>query len=195
MADELERLWCKLSFTEEEDEGIKLDSNCTRAAKEIGKNCVLMKILAHKSISIEALRKNIRMLWRPNKSVQISEVDEDLFLVEFGDGRDKKKVLDICPWSYEKQLVLLQEFDGKLTLREVKIKWAPFWVRIFNLPLNCRTDEIGRAIGGKLGEVLEINVQESGVQWGMCLRVKVSVDVTKRLVRGKKIPVERGECR
>ena len=195
MAEELERLWGKLSFTEEEDEGIEIDSNCTRTAREIGKNCVLMKILAHKSISIEALRKNMRMLWKPNKNVQISEVDEDLFLVEFGDGRDKKKVLDMCPWSYEKQLVLLHEFDGKLTPREVEIKWAPFWVQIFNLPLNCRTKEIGQAIGGKLGEVLEIDVQESGVQWGMCLRVKVCIDVTKRLVRGKKITVEGEECR
>ena len=102
MAEELEKLWSKLSFTEEEDEGIEIDNNCTRSAREIGKNCVLMKILTRKSISIEALRKNMRMLWKPNKSVQISEIDEEIFLVEFGDGRDKKKVLDMCPWSYEK---------------------------------------------------------------------------------------------
>ena len=182
MAEELEKLWSKLSFTEEEGEGIEIDSKCTKAAREIGRNCVLMKILAHKSISIEALRKNMRMLWKPNKSVQISEVDEELFFVEFGDGRDKKKVLDMCPWSYEKQLVLLQEFDGKLTPKEVEIRWAPFRVQIFNLPLNCRTKEIGLAIGTKLGEVLEIDVQESGVQWGTCLRVKVRLDVTKRLI-------------
>ena len=107
----------------------------------------------------------------------------------------RKKVLDMCPWSYEKQLVLLQEFNGKLTLKEVEIRWAPFWVQIFNLPLNCRTKEIGLAIGTKLGEVLEIDVQESGVQWGTCLRVKVRLDVTKRLIRGKKITVEGGESR
>ena len=195
MAEELEKLWSKLSFTEEEGEGIEIDSKCTKAAREIGRNCVLMKILAHKSISIEALRKNMRMLWKPNKSVQISEVDEELFMVEFGDGRDKKKVLDMCPWSYEKQLVLLQEFDGKFTPKEVEMRWAPFWVQIFNLPLNCRTKEIGLAIGTKLGEVLETDVQESGVQWGTCLRVKVRLDVTKRLIRRKKILVEGGESK
>nr|POE46403.1 hypothetical protein CFP56_56726 [Quercus suber] len=122
MAEELERLWTKLSFTEEEDEGIELDSSCTKAAREIGKNCVIMKILAHKSISIDALRKNMRMLWKPNKGVQISEVGEDLFLVEFGDDRDKKKVLDMCPWSFEKQSVLFQEFDEKLTPKEIDIR-------------------------------------------------------------------------
>ena len=126
MAEELKVLWSKLSFKEEEDEGIKLDVNSTKAAKEVGKNCMVMKIMAHKSISLDALRKNMRMLWKPNKSIQISEVEEDLFLVEFGDSRDKKKVMDMCPWSYEKRLVLIQEFDGKLTPKEIEIKWAPF---------------------------------------------------------------------
>ena len=169
MAEELERLWSKLTFIEEEDEGIEIDSNGTKTAREIGNNCVIMKILVHKSISIIALRKNMRMLWKPNKGVQISEVDEDLFLVEFGDVRDKKKVLDMCPWNYEKQLVLLQEFDGKLTPKELEIRWAPFWVQIFNLPLNCRMKEIGRVIGAKLVEVLEIDVPDSGVHWGYLL--------------------------
>ena len=45
MAEELEAMWSKLSFTEEEGEGIKLGSNSTKAAKEVGKNCAIMKIL------------------------------------------------------------------------------------------------------------------------------------------------------
>ena len=57
MAKELEKLWNKLSFTKEEDEDIVLGSSCTRAAREVGKNYVVMKILAHRSISLEALRK------------------------------------------------------------------------------------------------------------------------------------------
>ena len=58
--------------------------------KEVGKCCALMKILTQRCISLDALRKNMRMLWKPNKGVQIS--DEDLFLVEFGDGKDKKRM-------------------------------------------------------------------------------------------------------
>lgn len=97
MADDLEELWKKLSFTKEEDEGIELGSNTTKAAKEVGKNCVVMKVLSHRSINLEALRKNLRMLWKPNKGLLISEIVEDMFLVEFGDGRDKKKVLEMRP--------------------------------------------------------------------------------------------------
>ena len=195
MADELEELWKKLTFTEEEDTGIELDSRSTNAARRIGKYCAVMKILSQRSINIDALRKNLRMLWKPNKGVQISELEEDLYLVEFGDEKDKRKVMDMCPWSYEKQLVLIQEFDGKLTPKEIEVKWALFWVQIYNLPLNCRTRETGRVIGSCLGEVVDVDVSEAGVQWSKCLRVRVRVDVTKRLVRGKRITAEGEEPR
>ena len=195
MADELEQLWSKLKFTEEEDEGIELGSSCTKAAKAVGKNCIVMKILTMRSLNLDTLRKNLRMLWKPNRGLQISEIDEEMFLVEFGDGKDKQKVLEMCLWSFEKQLIVLKEFDGELVPRDIEMKHYPFWVQIFNLPLKSRTKEMGWAIGSPLGEVLEVDVSDSGVHLGRCLRVHVSVDITKKLIRGKKIKIEGGENR
>ena len=50
-------------------------------------------------------------------------------------------------------------------------------------------------IGAKLREVMEVDVPDSGVRWGKCLRVRVHIDVSKRLVRGKKVIIEGGESR
>nr|POF18909.1 hypothetical protein CFP56_29731 [Quercus suber] len=50
-------------------------------------------------------------------------------------------------------------------------------------------------IGGKLGEVLDVDVLENGVQWRRCLRVKVQLDVTKKLIRAKKVSIENDEPR
>nr|POE90900.1 hypothetical protein CFP56_58495 [Quercus suber] len=107
MVEDLEKMWSKLSFTEAKDEDIALGSNCTKVARAIGRNCVVMKIHNTKSVSLDALRKKMRMLWKTNNGVQILEIEDDLFLVEFGDGKDKQKILDMCPWSFEKQLVLV----------------------------------------------------------------------------------------
>ena len=73
----------------------------------MGKNCVVMKILTQHTVFLDALRQNIKMLWKPTKGLQISEIEDDKFLVEFGDGRVKKRVMEMCPWSYEKQLIFL----------------------------------------------------------------------------------------
>ena len=132
-----------MTFTNEEDKGVELGSSSTKAAKEIGKKCAIMKIMSPRSISLDTLRKNLRMMWKTNRWVNSSELEADLYLVEFGDDKDKKKILDMYPWSFEKQLVLLQEFERELTPKEIKIKWSPFWIQIFNLPLNSRTKETG----------------------------------------------------
>ncbi|KAK9994125.1 hypothetical protein SO802_023828 [Lithocarpus litseifolius] len=195
MAEELEALWSKLTFTEEEGEGIELGSDSTKAAREIGKNCLVMKILTKRTIGLEALRKHLRMLWKPNKGLQVSEIGEEMYLTEFGDGRDKKRILEMCPWSYEKQLILLQDFEGERVPKEITIKWTPFWVQIYSLPLKSMTRESGMEIGAKLGRVLDVDVPEKGVHWGKFLRVRVQIDAMKKLVRGKRVTIEGGESR
>lgn len=81
----------------------------------------------------------MRMLWKPNKGVQISEVEDDMFLEEFGDKRDKRKVLDMCPWSYKKQLIVIQDYEGEMVLKDIDLRWPPFWIQFFYLPLKSRT--------------------------------------------------------
>ena len=63
------------------------------------------------------------------------------------------------------------------------------------MPLKSRTKETGWTIESKLGEVLEVDVSNSGVQWGRCLQVRVSIDVIKKLICGKKINIEGGESK
>ena len=106
-----------------------------------------------------------------------------------------KKIMDMSPWSYEKQLILLEEFEGEQVPKDISIRQSPFWVQIYNLPLMRRTCETGRVIGSTLGEVMPVDAADSGVQWGKYLRVRVKIDVTKKLVRGKKVMIEGGEQR
>lgn len=181
MAEEIETLWQRISLTEEEDQNIVLGSSSTKAAKEIGKNCLVMKILSRKSIMLDALRKNLRMLWKPSKGVQIMEIEDDMYMVEFGDGKDKK-VREMSHWRYDKQLILLHDFEGEQVSKEISLTRSPFWIQFFNSPLKSRTKETGWAIGETLGKVMEVDVAKKAVQWGKCLRVKVNIDVTKRLV-------------
>ena len=90
MAEELEVLWQKLRATEEEEKSVTLGRDCTKAAKEMGKNCLVMKVLSRRGVMLNALRKNFRMLWKPNKSMGISVIEDEMFLVEFDDERDKR---------------------------------------------------------------------------------------------------------
>ena len=87
-------------------------------------------------------------------------------MVEFGDEKDKKKVKEMSPWSYEKQLILLHDFEGEPVPKEISLMRSLFWIQIHNLPLESKTKETGWAIGEALGNVMEVDVVDNGVQWG-----------------------------
>ena len=42
---------------------------------------------------------------------------------------------------------------------------------------------------------MEVDAPNFDMNWGKCLRVRVMINVTKKLIRGKKITIEGGESR
>ena len=79
MVEKLEVLWQKLKVTEEEEESVNLGKECTRETKEREKNCLVMKVLSHRGVILDTLWKNVRMLWKPNKSIRILVIEEEMF--------------------------------------------------------------------------------------------------------------------
>jgi hypothetical protein len=60
-----------------------------------------------------------------------------------------------------------------------------FWIQVHDMPLICLNKEMGYKIGATVGAVEEVDVTGEGVGWGRCLRIRVEVDITKPLERGR----------
>lgn len=56
-----------------------------------------------------------------------------------------------------------------------------------------RNEYIGKLIGTSLGKVEEVEVDNDEVIWGKFMRIRVKMDISEPLVRGKKLKV--GETR
>ena len=52
MTDELENLWGKLSLTEEELTEVCVEQDWLEEIKEVGKNCLIGKLLLNKRVNI-----------------------------------------------------------------------------------------------------------------------------------------------
>lgn len=62
---------------------------------------------------------------------------------------------------------------------------SPFWIQVHDLPLVCMNREVGFKIGAAIGEVEDVDISGEGVGWGRGLRLRVQVDLTKPLERGR----------
>jgi hypothetical protein len=62
---------------------------------------------------------------------------------------------------------------------------AAFWTRMFNLPLSCMSEAMGFQLGNSVGHVEEVETEEDGIGWGNYLHVKIQLDISKPLARGR----------
>lgn len=39
----------------------------------------------------------------------------------------------------KKQLIVIQDYEGEMVLKDINLRWSPFWIQFFYLPLKSRT--------------------------------------------------------
>lgn len=190
MAEELTKMWATFSLSEEEEGEVDIQATDCREVFTRGQACVVGKLVADRYVSKETIKTDLQQWWRPTGTLIFKVLGENLFLIEFEKGRDKKRVPEGRPWVFEANLFLVEDFDGRTSPTSFTFDRASFWVRMFNLPLGCMGREVGRKIGSSMGIVEEVDTEGDGVGWGEYLRVKISLDLSKPLPRGRKMNLE-----
>jgi hypothetical protein len=155
-----------------------------------GKNCVVGKLIADHQVGKETIKKSLLRWWKISDTISFKVLGENLFLVEFITEEDKKRVLDGRPWGFEGGLFLIEDFDGRTSPSELTFEKAAFWIRMVGLPLACMGRETGRMLGSSVGEVEAVDTDANGLGWGESLRVKVLIDLTKPLARGRMLKIK-----
>ncbi|XP_042950030.1 uncharacterized protein LOC122282137 [Carya illinoinensis] len=191
-ADNLDELYVSLSLKEKENKEVSVEPSRLEEVLERGENCLIMKLLIQKHYNHEAFKQTMRKVWRLVKSVKFHDLNAELTVVEFEDSRDRAKVIREGPWSFDKHLVLLKEFDGLIQISKLDLVKAPFWVRIHDLPLIAQNEYIGKLVGSALGEVLEVDLDKGEMEWGEYMRVQVMLDISKPFLRRKHLNVGKG---
>nr|POE85857.1 uncharacterized protein CFP56_18206 [Quercus suber] len=154
------------------------------------KECVIAaKFFTKRALNIEAVARTFRPLWHTKASFHITNVGDNILLFTFDLEVDAVKVLLGEPWSYDRHLVVLQRFDGKKPIKEVVFNRVKFWIQLHDLPYKFMNPETAIEIGESIGEVI-IPQNASEMHGGTFMRVRVLVDISRPLCRGRKVNFE-----
>ncbi|TXG71535.1 hypothetical protein EZV62_000114 [Acer yangbiense] len=174
---EISRLCASMTLLEKEGPVRILGNNLKMAALHKLSVSLVGKILSKKV----AFMRVIDRIWHVKESVVIKSLSGNVFSFMFKDMEDRSKVLSGAPWSFDNDLLVLEEPDGKGSIEEIEFSWCDFWVQIFQVPLLCNTREIGCFLGEMIGKVVEVDGDLAGDSVGKFLRVRVRIDITKPL--------------
>lgn len=189
MADDLAKMWANLSLTEEECVEWEALVGEWQDVSSWGQLCVVGKLIAD-FVSKETIKTTLMRWWKPLGTLSFKVLGENVFLIEFTDGDDKKWILEGRPWVFEGSLFLIVDFDGHSSPANFTFDKAAFWVRMKNLPLACIGKETGRMLGASAGEVEVVDTDGKGVGWGEYLRVKIWMDLSKPLAWGRMLKLQ-----
>jgi hypothetical protein len=187
MTEDMSRLWERFNLMEEEDEEVVALEVEVEPMVNRGNTCVVGKLLADRSVGKEVIKTPLLRAWQPMKGVIFKTLGTNLYLIDFEDECDKIRVMEGRPWTFDGNLVSLADFDGLKPVAELEFEKVPFWVRMYDLPLACMSKAMGFRIGASVGEVLEVDADDEGVGWGEYLRVRIVLDLTKPLSRGRRL--------
>jgi hypothetical protein len=187
MAEELLEEWQKFSLTEDESPGFTLDDDAMGNSRVIGSHCLLGKLITDRYFNKEALKNNMLRLWGVSRGITVQDMGDNLFVFQFKNAYERDRVMSGTPWLFDNHLLALNEFDGSCPASKIQFHHCCFWVHFHGVPLYYMTKLTGERVGGTLGGVLDVDVPEDGLGWGPSLRVRLRLDFTKPIPRGKMV--------
>lgn len=191
MADEITNKCANLQITSDESSVISFEEAPDESDESGIALSLVGKVLTIRPYNFEAMKKTLNQIWSISKSALFRTIENGLFVVQFANPRDKTKVMAGRPWSFDQNLVLFNEIEGNAQPSNIALSHSPFWLRLYNLPMDSRTENRIRMIGSGVGTVLEVDFD--GIVWDKSARVKVLVDVSKPLRRIQQIRSKGGD--
>lgn len=133
----------------------------------------------------EAFRMLMSRLWKTMDSVVFKELMRESVALWILNEGDKRRVKEGLPWSFDQSVLVLKDMDKSILPMQMDFTRSPIWVQVHDMPLVCMNREVGCKIGETMGDVEEGDVIGDGVGWGRCLCIRINIDLTMPLDRGR----------
>ena len=114
--ESLTKHWSNLSFHDRERGGVHLAKE-----KRLSECIIAAKFLTKRALNIEAIIRTFNPLWRSKNGFEVRNTGDHMMLFVFDNKEEVDKIFAGEPWSYDRHIVLIQRYDKKVPIRELKV--------------------------------------------------------------------------
>ncbi|KAL0007476.1 hypothetical protein SO802_008978 [Lithocarpus litseifolius] len=113
------------------------------------------KFLTKRALNIDVVAKTFKPNWRNKNGFKVKKECDHVVLFTFDDRNEMEKIIATEPWSFDKHLKVLQNYDKEKDLANMKFNRATFWVQVHDIPIRFRTQKVAKEICGAIRAVNE----------------------------------------
>nr|XP_027090415.1 uncharacterized protein LOC113711449 [Coffea arabica] len=184
MADELEEVLKKFALSKIEQDGAWLELDDFDPGVSACMTSIIGKIRGEKVANFTGVKNFVNAAWGYPKDLTITELGPNLFQFFIPDVENRTRILNGGPWLIDNQILVLNRWEAGIEENTEAFRFAPLWVQVWNLPIHWISKEVGRKIGKVFEEVKEVLIPYSRGKEGKHLKLLVSADLSKPLLRG-----------
>lgn len=155
---------------------ITIGQEVIEAMNGLYRQCMIVKVLG-RHITIEALNRRLRELWRPQGSMLVLDLPKQFFMVRFEMEQDYLGAVTGGPWRVLGSILMVKAWSPSFDPMCDEIETTPVWVRISNLPVNFYHRAILMGIAAGVGAPIKVDmttlkVTRARFAW-VCLEVNL----------------------
>lgn len=121
MEDTLTTLWENLSLIKNESTTINIDPKKLLAPS----NALIGRLAMKKHVTSFKHEKGLRSMWEVPSAMDVTLLDEYLYMFAFKDGKACERVYEKQPWNYRGLLLLLDHIRGDECPSDFKLATMP----------------------------------------------------------------------
>jgi hypothetical protein len=174
----LKNLW----LSEAEKKGIRIGKKQAYSARG-GKLQAVGKLFSERPAKAEYVGRILGSIWSPFSGVECKDLGRNHFLFTFHEEVAKKKAIEDGPWTFNKDVIVMEEFAPNKTIDEYEFRIIPICTRAYGIPMGAMSKETGDLIGDRIGKTLDVDLDDSGDAMGEYMRIKVRIDITVPITR------------
>lgn len=181
-----------ISLEDEEEGGLEFlgstgDENGMQVQGFNPELCVVGRFISEGKVEFAAMQQTMAALWKPGKGVYMKELDMNLYLFQFYHEIDVKRVMEGCPWSFNRRALVLARLKNGENPRNVDLNKMEVWIQVHDLKIGFMSEKIIQGIGNYVGEFIKGCPNNFAEVWRDYMRIRVSIDLRKPLKRRMKI--------
>lgn len=191
-ANELVAALNDISLEDEEEGGIEIEAsevlaNNLQNQGFDAKLCIVGRFITEGRTDFEALQQTLDVLWKPGRGVYMKEIDSNLYLFQFYHELDVKRVMEGCPWSFNRRALVMSRLQEGHNPRSVELNHIELWVQVHDLKAGLMSEKILQGIENYVGSFVQSCQSNFVGVWREFMRIRVKLNLAKPLKRRMKI--------
>ncbi|KAK3226105.1 hypothetical protein Dsin_005967 [Dipteronia sinensis] len=162
--DEIAPLCESFSRITKEEKLLSVLDNLKESAGKKLDLCLVGKLLSTKHVNKEAFRQMILRIWQTRHDIEV--VQDNMFLFNFRNQRDRLKILAGGPWNFDNCLFVFDKLKEVGDIANMSFHQVEFWIQVHNVPFLCMTKDMGKFLGQLISDLVDINLGSMGECFG-----------------------------